>query len=155
MSQCLVLYHPADKKTNKMRCDTNCLTDWADEFDGNQSDFSFLSDLIASVNDLVTAESPAGYDWFGPWMTRYASKPYVGGKNFFSVLLLSILLYSDRAWIVSHHIFPGFSDAYIISNGHKVEQRGTRNRSIFCAPFLPLRNTDTLKCQSPSSLFLS
>ena len=61
----------------------------------------------------------------------YASKPYVGGKNFFSVLLLSILLYSDRAWIVSHHIFPGFSDAYIISNDHKVEKRGTRNTYIF------------------------
>ena len=39
-----------------MRCDTNCLTDWADELDGNQSDFSFLSDLIAYVDDLVTAE---------------------------------------------------------------------------------------------------
>ena len=49
-----------------MRCDTNCLTDWADELDGNQSDFSFLSDLIAYVDDLVNAESPAGFDWFGP-----------------------------------------------------------------------------------------
>ena len=39
-----------------MMCDTNCLTDWADELDGNQSDFSFLSDLIAYVDDLVTAE---------------------------------------------------------------------------------------------------
>ena len=35
-----------------MRCDTNCLTDWADEFNGNQIDFYFLSDL----DDLVTAE---------------------------------------------------------------------------------------------------
>ena len=37
-------------------CNTNCLTDWADELDGNQSDFSFLSDLIAYADDLVTAE---------------------------------------------------------------------------------------------------
>ena len=42
-------------------CDTNCLTDWA-ELDGNQSDFNFLSDIIAYVDNLVTAESPAG--WF-------------------------------------------------------------------------------------------
>ena len=40
---------------------TNCLTDWADELDRNQSDFSFLSDLIAYADDLVTAETPAGY----------------------------------------------------------------------------------------------
>ena len=50
----------------KVRCDTNCLTDWADELDGNQSDFSFLSDLIAYVDDLVTAESPAGCSTLSP-----------------------------------------------------------------------------------------
>ena len=51
------LYSCTEPKTKKIRCDTNCLTDWADELDGNQSDFSFLSDLIAYVDDLVTAES--------------------------------------------------------------------------------------------------
>ena len=44
-------------------CDTNCLTDWADELDGNQSDFSFLSDLIAYVDDLVTAEPQLVIYW--------------------------------------------------------------------------------------------
>ena len=48
-----------------MRFDTNCLTDWADEFDGNQSDFSFLSDLIAYVDDLVTAEPQLVRSIFG------------------------------------------------------------------------------------------
>ena len=49
-----------------MSCDTNWLTDWADELDGNQSDFSLLSDLIAYVDDLVTAESPAGCSTLSP-----------------------------------------------------------------------------------------
>ena len=40
-----------------MRCDTNCLTDWADELVGNGSDISLLSDLIACADDLVTAGS--------------------------------------------------------------------------------------------------
>ena len=44
----------------------NCLTDWADELDGNQSDFSLLSDLIAYADDLVTAESPAGCSTLSP-----------------------------------------------------------------------------------------
>ena len=50
---CVLLYRT--KKKN-MRCNTNCLTDWADELDENQSDFSFLSDLIAYADNLVTAE---------------------------------------------------------------------------------------------------
>ena len=36
------------------------LTDWADELDGNQSDFSLLSDLIVYADDLAIAENPAG-----------------------------------------------------------------------------------------------
>ena len=41
-------------------CDTNCLTDWADELDG--MDFSFL---LAYVDDLVTVESPASLSFKG------------------------------------------------------------------------------------------
>ena len=51
------VYSCTEPKTKEIRCDTNCLTDWADELEGNQSDFSFLSDLIAYLDDLVTAES--------------------------------------------------------------------------------------------------
>ena len=35
---------------------TNCLTDLADELDGNQSDFFLLPDPIAYADDLVNAE---------------------------------------------------------------------------------------------------
>ena len=34
-----------------------CTVHWADELVRNGSDFSLLSDLIACVDDLVTAES--------------------------------------------------------------------------------------------------
>ena len=48
-----------ESKTITMRCDTNCLTDWADELVWNESDFSLLSDLIACADDLVNEETPA------------------------------------------------------------------------------------------------